>query len=326
MSLTGMEAGAPEHGIASATQPEAPYRMIVLGYPRFARRQMAVFTRRGWRSTFIESRFILHGLFSVRFCSAVYQIGMPVVPAAIFDACGRYGRPIIKHWVGTDVLRSGEPESLRQNALGRIEHWADAPWLADELATVGIRAKFVGLSPVAEVPEMALPPAPLTVLTYLPEDKYEFYGAQIVYELARRMPEARFLVLASERRGRATPENIEFIGLHDDMEPVYAKCHALVRMPDHDGMSQMVLEALNHGRYVVWNYALEGVARAADSAEALVHLQGLAAHLRAGTLVPNDAGRAYVRRDFLGSTVADRLCEGIIASVRRSRNGAVHAS
>jgi len=153
-------------GSAPAAAGAAALRMLVLGYPRFARRQMDVFSRRGWRSSFIESRFILHALTRVPFCDAVYQIGMPVVPAAIFDACGRYGKPIIKHWVGTDVLRAGEPEVARQNDAGRIEHWADAPWLAEELGTVGISAKFVGLSPVAEVPEMPLGPAPLTVLTF----------------------------------------------------------------------------------------------------------------------------------------------------------------
>lgn len=325
MSIAGTEEGVAAIATPATGGGEA-YRLLVMGYPRFARRQMEVFTRRGWRSSFVESRFILHALLHVPFCSAVYQIGMPLVPDAIFEACGRFGKPIIKHWVGTEVLRSGEPEALRQNALGRIEHWADAPWLADELATVGIAANFVGLSPVAEVPPMSLPPAPLTVLTYLPEDKFEFYGAQIVYELARRMPGVRFLVLASERRGRATPANVEFIGYHDDMEPVYARCHALVRMPDHDGMAQMVLEALNFGRYVIWNYPLEGVAKANDADEAHRRLVELEARLASGALQPNERGRAYVRRDFLGTTVADRLCEGIIASVRRSRNGAVHAS
>jgi hypothetical protein len=324
--MTAIDAASKQTAAMSAPTGQEKLRMLVLGYPRFARRQMEVFGRRGWSSSFIESRFIFHALTRVPFVDAVYQIGMPVVPAAIFDACGRYRRPIIKHWVGTDVLHAGEAEVIRQNAAGRIEHWADAPWLAAELGTVGIRAKFVGLSPVAEVPEMPLGPSPLTVLTYLPEDKYEFYGAQIVYELARRMPDVRFLVLASERRGRVTPKNVEFIGYHDDMEPVYARCHVLVRMPDHDGMSQMVLEALNHGRYVVWNYALEGVARASDAAEAEAHLRDLNDRLRLGTLQPNDAGRAYVRRDFLGSTIADRLCDGIVACVRRGRNGAIHAS
>jgi len=223
-------------------------------------------------------------------------------------------------------LRAGEPEVAKQNAAHRIEHWADAPWLASELASVGISAKFVGLSPVAEVPAMPLPPGPLTVLTYLPEDKYEFYGAQIVYELARRMPDVRFLVLASERRGRVTPKNVEFIGYHDDMEPVYAKCHVLVRMPDHDGMSQMVLEALNHGRYAIWNYALDGVLKASDVTEAEAHLRDLGDRVARGALSPNESGRAYVTRDFLGSTIADRVCDGIVACVRRGRNGATHAS
>ena len=300
-------------------------RMLVLGYPRFARRQMDVFEQRGWRATFVESGFIVHALTRVPFIDAVYQIGMPVVPAAIFDACRRFGKPIIKHWVGSDVLRAGEPAVREQNRLNHIEHWADAPWLADELRTSGIDAKVVGLSPVAAVPPMPLPDAPLTVLTYLPDDKFEFYGAQIVYDLARRLPDARFLVLASERRNRPAPDNVEFLGYHQDMEAVYARCHVLVRLAEHDGMSQMILEALGHGRYAVWNYALEGVLLATTCEQAENHLRALESKVHAGTLGPNEQGRDFVRRDFLGSAIADRLCEGVVTVVRRSRNGAHHA-
>lgn len=304
---------------------ETPLRILVLGYPRFARRQMEVFERRGWRPTFVESAFIVRSLTHVPFIDAVYQIGMPVVPAAIFDACRRFRRPIIKHWVGSDVLRAGEKTVREQNSANHIEHWADAPWLADELREKGIEAKVVGLSPVAEVPPMPLPPAPLSALAYLPEDKFEFYGAQIVYDLARRLPQTRFLVLASERGNRPAPPNAEFLGYHQDMEAVYARCHVLVRLADHDGMSQMVLEALSHGRYAIWNYVLEGVLHATTADEAERHLRSLDARLRDGTLSPNDAGRDFVRKDFLGSTIADRLCEGIVSAVRRSRNGALHA-
>lgn len=312
--------------VDTTSQTEKSLRMLVLGYPRFARRQMDVFERRGWRATFVESGFIVNAVTRVPFIDAVYQIGMPVVPAAIFEACRKFGRPIIKHWVGSDVLRAGEAAVREQNNFNHIEHWADAPWLADELRSKGIEATVVGLSPVAEVPPMPLPAAPLTVLAYLPEDKFEFYGAQIVYELARRLPESHFLVLASERRNRPAPPNVEFLGYHQDMEAVYARCHVLVRLADHDGMSQMVLEALGHGRYAVWNYELEGVLVASNAAEAESHLRALDARLRAGVLVPNDAGRDFVRRDFLGSTIADCLCEGVVTAVRRSRNGARHAA
>jgi hypothetical protein len=143
--------------------------------------------------------------------------------------------------------------------------------------------------------------------------------------LARRLPDVRFLVLASERRNRPAPANIEFLGYHQDMEAVYARCHVLIRLADHDGMSQMVLEALGHGRYAIWNYELTGVLRASTAADAEKHLRDLDVRLRAGALGQNVEGRDFVRRDFLGSTIADRLCEGVMNAVRRSRNGARHA-
>src|SRR5580693_5017741 len=46
----------------------------------------------------------------VPFCNLVYQIGGgPVVDAKVFAVCKAMQRRVVKHWIGSDVLRAREP-------------------------------------------------------------------------------------------------------------------------------------------------------------------------------------------------------------------------
>lgn len=296
-------------------------RILILGYTRFALRQAAMFESRGARATYVKRNFALRALPLVPMCDVVYQVGGPIVPRSVFDACRFFGKPIVKHWLGSDTMRLHDPCVQRQSGSKSVTNWADAPWLVDELKAAGIDGTTVGLSPISETAELPLPPAPLRVLWFLPEDRFEFYGGQMALSLARAMPGVKFVFVGCERRGRPAPANVEYVGFLDDIDTAYAKTHVLVRMADHDGLSQMVLEALNHGRHVIWNYPFEGALHASDEAAVAAHLRALAQSSDAGTLGFNDAGRANVRAAYLGDVIADRICEGISAVAKRRHNG-----
>jgi hypothetical protein len=302
-------------------QALATTRILVFGFSRFARRQHHLLVDRGYRATLVDEQRPLAALAQIPSCDAVYQVGGPLVPRAMFEAARLLNRPIVKHWIGTDVLRAGEQEVRRQAAADNVTHWADAPWLAEELAKAGIKAEVVALSPVEAVTERPMRPQPLTALWYLPDSAFEFYGGQMALSLARRLPDARFLVVASERGGRPAAPNIEFAGYLADMEDAYERAHVLVRMPDHDGLSQMIIEALNRGRHAIWNYAFPHTLRAVGEEDVHAHLSRLAAALAAGSLELNAGGRDYVRQQYQGPIVADTICRGIEALARDARNG-----
>ena len=296
-------------------------RIIILGYTRFALRQAAMFEARGARPTYVKRNFGLRALPLVPMSDVVYQVGGPIVPRSVFDACRFFGKPIVKHWLGSDTMRLHDPCVQRQSRSRHVTNWADAPWLVDELKAAGIDGTTVGLSPIAVSAEMPFPPAPLRVLWFLPEDRFEFYGGQMALSLARSNPDVTFVFVGCERRGRPAPPNVEYVGFLDDIDHAYARTHVLVRMADHDGLSQMVLEALNHGRHVVWNYPFEGTLHASNEAAVASILRGFAQRLEAGTFGFNDAGRAFVRKEYLGDVIADRICEGIAAVAKRRHNG-----
>ncbi len=310
---------------ASTTEREsvAGMRILLLGYTRFALRQRTMFQSRGASATYVKRHFGLRALPLIPLYDVVYQMGGPLVPRSVFEACKLFHKPIVKHWLGSDTLRLHDPEVQRQCASSIVTNWADAPWLVDELKAEGITGDVMGLSPIVATAELPMPPAPLTVLWFLPEDRFEFYGGQMALSLARSMPDVRFLFVGCERRGRPAPPNVEYLGFLKNIDLAYARAHVLVRMPDHDGLSQMVLEALNHGRYVIWNYPFEASLNASMEHEVAAHLNDLRQRLTAGALGQNAAGRDFVRREYLGDVVADRICSGI-AHVARTRNNGVY--
>lgn len=252
---------------------------------------------------------ILYGRASalrVPFCNLVYQIGGgPVIDAKVFAVCKALQRRVVKHWIGSDVLRAREPLVHEQNATGLVEHWAVAPHLVDELAEAGIRASTVPLSVVDTVAPLALPPPPLTVLSYLPSRKFEFYSGPTVLSLASRFPDVRFIVVGDDGTDRGASKNVEFLGYQRQMDAVYGRSHVLLRLPRHDGLSYMVLEALNHGRQVIWNLPFESVRIGRTENEVACHIRELRAALAAGTLTFNTHGRDLVHATHSGSRVRD---------------------
>ena len=256
----------------------------------------------------------------VPFCNLVYQIGGgPVVNARVFAVCKALQRRIVKHWIGSDVLRAREPLVHEQNATGLVEHWAVAAHLVDELAEAGITASVVPLSVVDTVAATPLPGPPLTILSYLPTRKFDFYNGATVLSLASRFPDVRFLIVGDDGTGRGASKNVEFLGYQREMDSIYARSHALLRLPRHDGLSYMVLEALNHGRQVIWNLPFEASRIGRTENEVACHIRELRAALATGTLAFNERGRDVVHETYSGSRIRDIIRSKLKATLGEGR-------
>jgi hypothetical protein len=136
-------------------------------------------------------------------------------------------------------------------------------------------------------------PSTFTVLTYLPWPRREFYGQEAVWKAARALPDVRFVAVGRGGPEPGAPPNIEYAGEVTAIEGQIDAACVLLRLPEHDGLSHIVIQALARGRYAIWNHPYPGVIHspsAGDAIEALRHLRDL--H-RSGTLGLNDAGARY---------------------------------
>lgn len=306
--------------VARRAAARSPLRVLVVGFPRLAGHIAELLTGPDIQARYVHRRAML----SIPFVDAVYQVGGgPIVRRRLINACRLFGRTTIKHWVGSDVMRLHEDKVRRQIDLGFVHNFVVAPWLGEELRQAGVSADIVPLSPIGDEPELPLPDGQFTVLSYLPDHKFEFYGGPAVYAAAAALPDVRFIVVGGDGAVHPAPPNVTMLGTIDDMSSIYARTHVLLRFPQHDGLSYMVLEALNCGRHVVWTHPIATGRVARTSDEVVLRVRELRDAFAAGTLAVNDAGRQHVRKTYGRETVRRRIVAAIRAAVGAEVKGTV---
>ena len=304
--------------------------MIVLGQPYWGTRIARALhdPEHGSSAAFVGQRGYA-GLLARRpgapliFLRAGFRVGGTTRRARAFDAYWsvlrrRFPKAAgVHYWLGTDVLNTVEEAAAGTLRLGLVArarsdaHLADAAWLADELQGVGIKAETAHVPQPyrapAEVP--GLPPA-FTVLTYVPGDRFSFYGGEAIVETARRLPQLSFQVMGRQAEpGPAVPGNVQLLGWVGDIDAAYRAATVVVRVPRHDGFGATVIEGLLYARHVIYTYPVPSCEQVWPvTPDALVAaLERLnAAHL-AGTLGPNVAGRTHALAEFNEAALVERL-------------------
>ena len=175
------------------------------------------------------------------------------------------------YWLGTDVLNTTEEAAagtLRRSLVADSRHdlhLADAPWLADELGALGlgIEAQTVHVPQPYPVPApVGTLPAEFSVLTYLPADRFDFYGGPAVLAAARRLPDVPFSVVGKALENREpAPANVRFLGWIADMGASYRESSVVLRVPRHDGFGATVIEGLLNARHVIYTHDVPGCRR-----------------------------------------------------------------
>jgi hypothetical protein len=207
----------------------------------------------------------------------------------------RLGIPTVMAWIGSDVPKHAQQAS--RSVTTGVWHWCVAPWLREELSEAGIAAEVVRLTPPQIPDPMPALPATFTVLAYAAEDLGGLYGRDFVLELARRRPDIRFFLLAATSTV-ALPANVTPLGWVDDVQGVMSRTTLYVRPTSHDGLSNLVLEALAYGRYVLWTHPFPGADAVGSLDAAEARLNELYRQHAEARLSPNHEGREAVLEMF----------------------------
>jgi|SRR5579872_377717 len=248
---------------------------------------------------------IARAFFKIRGADALIRFGGSAPHGMLMAAARANNVPMYVIWAGSDVTRAiGFPTKIPQARRTEITHLAVAPWLANELQWAGIEAKYIPIIGVKPVPGLEIPRERFEVLTYLPEPRRDFYGKPHVYEVAARLPNITFLVVGSGEPDASAPSNVRFLGWLPDISPVLDRCAAVLRVPDHDGMSLMVLEALARGRFVAWNHIVPGAHHVQTPAETFDFLSELYTRWSANNLPVNTQGIEYISSRYDEAKVA----------------------
>ncbi|UCE45676.1 MAG: glycosyltransferase [Methanobacteriota archaeon] len=228
---------------------------------------------------------------------------------------------MIIHWIGSDVssmiglskrdmtktwLASLATRNLNncRRGLGNLTNLAGAPWLVDELQSIGIKAEEMMLTTIPRNCNQADVSfeKEFDFISYAPYSRFDFYGGRFVHALAEKNPDRKFLVIMpglTEMQNKPSIGALENVTLlpevdRQEMAAYYEKSKCLLRPIEHDGLSLSVLEALSHGLSVVWTYPFPFTTR----------ISVLDENAETRTLntvenwTPNIEGRSYVLEHF----------------------------
>ena len=310
-------------------------RVYVLGQPYWASRIARALDAHSddLAASFVDQRDYARLLASptrsrrVVLIRAGYRTGATTGRGRLFDAYWGALRRMMPsavgchYWLGTDVmdtLAEAGAGTLRRSAVASARHdlhVADAPWLASELQTVGIAATVVPVpQPYPSPAEPSPMPATFRALTYLPGDRFDFYGGEAVMEAARRLPEVAFDVVGPKgTQEHGAPPNVKWHGWVSPMAEMYARTTVVIRIPRHDGMGATVIEGLLNGRHVIYSYQLPFVRSVspADADALTAEIARLRDAHRLGTLALNLDGRAWALDEFDEMRLTNRLADQI---------------
>lgn len=207
-------------------------------------------------------------------------------------------KKIIVFWIGSDVLFAKDlliPRVLTKIAGKGIDvNLTCAPWLAEELSLLGLKVDgsvHLPLNCDSSLP-LLLPNLP-RVLIYFPKGRYHFFRGEVIEEVIRSFPEIEFWIVGDGGKPLEKHKNVRNLGRVKSMDRIYENILVLIRIPIHDGLSGMVLEALSKGRHAIYSYSFPHCRLAKTVNEVRHHLSEL---LSSPSL--NFEGAEWVRRNY----------------------------
>ena len=236
-------------------------------------------------------------------------------PLPVLKKLTYYSKPILYHWIGTDVYRFINDNFLKKYFKKliinspNVHNLVVSENLKSELKKLSINSTILPLTNLKIIDDLHEMPDKFSVLSYVPKLRWDFYHGDLIKELSVRQPEIDFHILAAGNKnsGRA---NLFFYDFVEDTTEFYKKCSALIRFTAHDGLPKMVLEALSYGRQVLWNQPFPYCNLVNDINECLTVLKKLEADCPL-----NIEGKKYVNDSFNESKIIDtyyQFCQGIL--------------
>jgi hypothetical protein len=293
-------------------------KIIVVGLPLFAERLTKDLSdfEPSWKFVHLDTYYNkwdkLKALWQVPSADAVFSINGSATKSGIFDLALKNRVPVIMNWVGTDVLKAFQAKqegNFKENYVTDCIHLCEVSWIADELKEVGIHAEILNFASFDTIfPESLVPEAPFTVLSYISSNRAKFYGIDTLLRLAKANPEIRFEIVGTDAMDYSPlPQNLTAHGWVKEMDLYFERAHACIRFPEHDGLSNFVLEALARGKHVLYKYPFNYCLHSPTESELDSNLKDLFSNFKEGKYTINKEGKTFIEQYFNRKVILSNL-------------------
>ena len=211
-------------------------------------------------------------------------------------------KKLIMQWMGTDVMLALErykEGSIERKYIDYAKHLVDATWLKDELKELEVSAELVDF-------KYTFPGEPLVqyeknaVMSYVAEARQEFYGIEMILHAANRFPEIDFLLYGMKDTKFVFPKNVKLMGWTTEAEFAEGlkSTSVFLRLPNHDGFSASVIEAMGFGCEVFWTFPGPNAVVVKNSEELIDKLSKTFQEIETRDFRPNLVSREFVLEKF----------------------------
>lgn len=296
-----------------------PTRILIHGLADFVAKFPSMLETDGWDIRSYDLRRFSQQLAMARYlqrCDLAFSWTGRVTMGKFLSVTRLLGKKkVVLFWCGSDVLFAQKEYQERKGVepwIAEQVHWAGAPWLAEEVRAMGIDCKYVPITWVKPVTTHTLLPQKFSVLCYTPTtERLQLYGIDQVLEVARALPAVTFnLVGLLPGQKLDAPQNVRLHGWIGDMTRFYHDATVVWRPTRHDGMSFMALEALAHGRHVIWSYPAPGITQSQNADTARLELERLLELHTRRNLELNYAGAEFVAKHFSPGVIREGMLSG----------------
>ena len=195
-------------------------KILIVGLPMFAKRVAEELSKYDSTNkytalnTYYSKKDKLKYLLKIKKADIVYSINGTLNKSGSIDLALKHNKKVIFHWVGTDVLKSTKlfnESKHQQSYIDECTHWCEVNWIKEELKEISIDGKIINFASF-NVKDKPLPvPSEFYILSYISQDRSEYYGINEIKELAREFPNIKFKIMGSSFQFDDLP-NIEFLG------------------------------------------------------------------------------------------------------------------
>lgn len=281
-------------------------KILIIGLPLFAKRladeMMKYDKENSYKSlnTYYNLWDKIKAPFVLYFSDVLYSINGTLDQSKLISLAFWLKKRVVMHWVGSDVttaIKQYKSGDFNKIYFNKSEHLTVAPWLSEELKEIGLNASVMSISAYQKDFRLKSFPERFTVLSYIPENRANFYGKEQILKLANELPEVKFIVVGSLKETEL-PANIDLKGWVNNINEVIESSVVVIRYMKHDGLSQLVLESLALGRYVLYSRDQKGAIYVKNYNELYDQLLILKSAFDSGKLSHNIEGANQIRKNY----------------------------
>ncbi len=290
-------------------------RILIVGLPLFGERlkkdleEFDSTNKYYFLDTYYNKWDKLKALFLIPIVDVVYSINGTLGKSKVFNLALFFKKRVMMTWVGTDVLKAKKAKNINLKFLNEIEHFCEVHWIQKELKNVNVDAEILNFFNFQEnKTSVFLKNNRLQILSYISKGREEYYGWDVILEVAKKIPEVDFTIVGTDLQ-KGIPKNMKCLGWVDNMESYFNLCHATIRFLEHDGLSGFVLESLYRGKHVFYTESLNHCKHVKNAQDLFEGISELNEKLKKNDLNLNTEGIHYVKTNFNREFILNKLVE-----------------